>query len=437
MEWKDDPSGMESKAADRTSPPSAVLLRFPAGGSRHRASAILLPGDGDHQGEPPALSIHIAAFTHDASDDRQIYCAHLLHHGLRLQFQRWQWLDCTLEPCASRYCLQVSIDRFADAVSLSAELSGPQLEALSPVFSAELRYSGTAAVEAFHHSLLAELFAWLARAVFECEERLGERARWWSLDGRQNLVWAYLLWSRLTEQDNALARGLAMRALQRGLPDALQPRAYAVLAETYVEAIAYGWIKNLETAKKLLAQYAQQAREGNRRDPMTVAAYANYLSYCRSVDLAFSSLEGGIDRDALCLAPQNFLGLQALYRGDLALAEACLDPQLTRPSFDRLGAMGLQYLAQCKFFLGKYEEGITAATRALQINERSAPALRALAANLTPCGREAEARSYVQEARRFASKPFVTANYQTQPWQNRAAIDRYAATLHGLGVPLA
>lgn len=298
-----------------------------------------------------------------------------------------------------------------------------------------------------YNDVSRQAFCLAKSIIYENEEVLGIKKEWKSDDVRQNTLWSYIWWMKATKTANEKARAFAKIARDdcRGGRD--YARAWAMIARTCAEGIAYKWDTKIQDSKKELDEAAQRASELDPLDYFVTDVVANKYLYFGQISAAISRIERNAAAAYICPTTIFTLGLANSYRGEFdeavkilerATAEAGYDPALAVGKYhkqDPALAVGNQYFAQALCLRGWYDRGLDVATRATMLNPTSSPAWRTRAVIHAFYGDMEWGREAFKQAENH-SPGFTTSAYDDQPWQGpaRSRMMNYIEKMWAIGV---
>jgi len=169
--------------------------------------------------------------------------------------------------------------------------------------------------------------------------------------------------------------------------------AYAVAANIFGQKKGFGWIEDAAKERAESRQLAERAMQLAQDDPLVLAHAAQVYSYVLEepeTGSAFAARAVALDPNLVigrlwAGQAQNYLGNHdaAIEQFSAAIRLSPIDPHLFLPQ---------NGMAFAQFFAGRYEEGLSWATSAIQRLPNFPSAQRILMANLAMAGRIAEAR---------------------------------------------
>ncbi len=169
--------------------------------------------------------------------------------------------------------------------------------------------------------------------------------------------------------------------------------AYAHAANIFGQRKGFGWIEDAAKERAESRQLAERAMQLDKDDPVVLAHAANVYSYMLEepeTGSAFAARAVALDPNLLMARlwagwAQVYLGIvdAAIEQFSAAIRLSPIDPHLFLPQTG---------MAFAHFFAGRYEEGLSWATSAIQRQPNFPGAQRILMANLAMAGRMAEAR---------------------------------------------
>ncbi len=238
------------------------------------------------------------------------------------------------------------------------------------------------------------------------------------------------LWAA-TRQDLPQAIELLRRSVNL---DPTRAPALAALAMSLILASTAGVSAPSDMAKEALG-LARRAVEQDGADAFAQAICGLVLF------AALDEYDQGLlhAREAVRLNPSSAfawgsLGLLNSMGGDGEAAIAKLNRALSLSPFDSLAFLWTGGLAGACFALGRYEEGIAWARKAVQQNPGVGTAHRLLAANLVSAGRLEEARE-VTRKRDAVQRTTIGEIRALRLFKQKEVFERYLAAQRRLGVP--
>jgi adenylate cyclase len=193
-----------------------------------------------------------------------------------------------------------------------------------------------------------------------------------------------------TRDGNAEALRLAKIAISLDPSFAL---AYAFAAGNFGQKKAFGWVADAAQERVETRQFAERAIQLDKDDPLVLALSGQAYSFVlEEPENGVALLTRAVALDPNLVIARNWKGWGNIYLGnvDAAIEEfsaairlSPLDPRLF------LTQTGMAYAL---FFAGRYEDGLSWATSAIQRQSNFPGAQRSLMANLAMAGRIAEAR---------------------------------------------
>jgi TolB-like protein len=169
--------------------------------------------------------------------------------------------------------------------------------------------------------------------------------------------------------------------------------AYASAANIFGQRKGFGWIEDAAKERAESRQLAERAMQLDQDDPLVLAHAAQVYSYVLEepeIGSAFASRAVALDPNLVMARlwagwAQNYLGNHdaAIEQFSAAIRLSPMDPHLFVPQTG---------LAFAHFFAGRYEEGLSWATSAIQRQPNFPSAQRLVMANLAMAGRIAEVR---------------------------------------------
>jgi transcriptional regulator with XRE-family HTH domain len=395
-------------------PPVEILPAKSLSATAGKGEPMLLPECRTTFGVPrlddslgPSVSVSMAVASGISS--RQ-YFAEQLGRDIENLLIQWRW--CELKRSGqARYSISCSTIRTGERLSVFVAIDNVEWKHYSS-FHYPIGANNDVNWKTALDTLSLEIFRWIKGTIFRSEESLGVRASWTSPNASQCALWAYLCWSRSTQIDNQRARKLALHAATL---DPGKSRAWSIYGQTFIEGRHYGWDADLAPGARELARASGHAQAADPLDTFSRTLNAHLFMSTGNARQALRHLESAVDGDRTTSLARNFYGLICLYAGDFRSAERVLQPLVDDDDHDIVRAVGLQYLGQCKTFLGRCDEGVSAAQQAININSRAVPAMRTLAISLVSCGLEDEGRMVFRQAE-MISPGFTTDAYRKQPW---------------------
>jgi adenylate cyclase len=195
---------------------------------------------------------------------------------------------------------------------------------------------------------------------------------------------------QFTPEGNVEALRLAKIAISLDPSFAL---AYAAAAVTFVQRKAFGWVVDATQERVEARQFAERAIQLDKDDPLVLALSGQAYSYVlEEPENGVALLARAVALDPNLGIARSWSGWGNIYLGNIdaaieqfsaAIRLSPLDPRLFLPQSG---------MAHALFFAGRYEDGLSWATSAIQRQSNFPGAQRTLMANLAMTGRIAEAR---------------------------------------------
>jgi adenylate cyclase len=193
-----------------------------------------------------------------------------------------------------------------------------------------------------------------------------------------------------TREGNAEALRLSKIAISL---DPSFPLAYAYAANTFGQRKAFGWVVDAAQERAEARQFAERAIQLDKDDPLVLALSGQAYSFVlEEPENGVALLARAVALDPNLAMARNWSGWGNIYLGNVdaaieqfsaAIRLSPLDPRLFLPQ------SGMAYAL---FFAGRYEDGLSWATSAIQRQANFPGAQRSLMANLAMAGRIVEAR---------------------------------------------
>jgi TolB-like protein/tetratricopeptide (TPR) repeat protein len=211
--------------------------------------------------------------------------------------------------------------------------------------------------------------------------------------------------------------------------------AYAHAANIFGQKKGFGWSEDAAQERAESRQLAERAMQLDQDDPLVLAHAAQVFSYM----LEEPETGSAIAARAVALDPnlvigrlwagqaQNYLGNHdaAIEQFLAAIRLSPIDPHLFLPQTG---------MASAHFFAGRYEEGLSWATRAIQRQPNYPSARRMLMANLAMAGRFAEARRAC-DAILQADSALRISGIKSAPFRRLEDIEKLEQAWRIAGVP--
>ncbi len=213
--------------------------------------------------------------------------------------------------------------------------------------------------------------------------------------------------------------------------------AWAALAECLGRQVLGGWAANIVDVQSRVSEACAKAVA---YDPDSAWSLAN-AAWCHVVILG--NLERAVDlaRKAVQLNPNSAQvlsqsGIAFIYSGEVAVALDCFEKANRISPIDPRSYTISIGLAQCNFFLGRYDEAVTWAAKAKVQAPMFAVAHRWLAASLAAAGRLPEAKTAAAEL--VAVLPTQTKELTRREnaiYRKSEMLDALLRALQAAGVP--
>jgi TolB-like protein/class 3 adenylate cyclase len=286
-----------------------------------------------------------------------------------------------------RYVLEGSVRRAAKRIRVTAQLIDTSTDAhiwadkfdsdLEDIFDLQDRLTS---------NVIGAISPQLERAEIERAQRKPTE-NLQAYDYYLRALFSTYQWSR---SGNVEALRLARIAISL---DPLFALAYALAANNFVQKKAFGWIVDASQERIDARQLAERAIQLGKDDPLVLALSGQAYSFVLDEpENGAAFLARAVALDPNLAAARYWKGWAQIYLGDVdaaieqflaAIRLSPLDPRLF------LSQTGMAY---AHFFAGRYEEGLSWATSAIQRQQNFPGAQRTLMANLAMAGRIAEAR---------------------------------------------
>jgi TolB-like protein len=207
--------------------------------------------------------------------------------------------------------------------------------------------------------------------------------------------------------------------------------AYALAANTFGQKKGFGWTEDAAKERSESRQLAERAIQLDQDDPLVLAHAAEVYSYVLEepeTGSAFAARAVALDPN-LAMA-RLWAGWAQLYLGNhdaameqfsVAIRLSPIDPHLFLPQTG---------MAFAHFFAGRYEEGLSWATSAVQRQPNLPGAQRILMANLAMAGRIAEARAVLQ-----TDSALRISGIKSAPFRRLADVEKLGQAWRIAGVP--
>jgi len=242
---------------------------------------------------------------------------------------------------------------------------------------------------------------------------------------------------QLADEFTGASTAAALRNLEQALAiDPSYAAAMALASYCRAQLVVQGWAQAPEAEAKEGLRLVSRAIELGKDDGNVfwMAAFAVLFLQkdpLRARDLAHRSLELNPNSAmALAMAGRGELlsenpskALELLYRAER------LNPREPRGWFITGG------IANACLLEGRFDEAISACTRALDLNPRNTPMLRVLAACLIKQGRQSEAAETVRKVLDAEPQLTLTILRARFMWMNSKVWDEYSAALRIAGIP--
>jgi tetratricopeptide (TPR) repeat protein len=227
----------------------------------------------------------------------------------------------------------------------------------------------------------------------------------------------------------------AIELLRRSLSlDPIHAAALATLALCLRWASPVGGGALPEMATEAVA-LARQANEQDGADAFAQAVYGVTLfGHPRDYDQACLHAREAVRLNPSSAFAWGTLGMMNSMGGDFEAAITELNRALSLSPFDRLLFMWTASLATACFALGRHEDGVVWARKAVQQNPGFGTAHRLLAANLAATGRLEDARE-VTRKRDVAQETTIRELRVMRLFSQDDVLERYLAAQRMVGVP--
>jgi tetratricopeptide (TPR) repeat protein len=329
-----------------------------------------------------------------------------------------------------RYVLEGSVRKVLNQVRINAQL----IDAGTGHHLWAERYDGNMDdIFALQDGITQKIVAALAVELTVGEQEQSAIKETNSVEAYDAFLQGWEFYLRQTPDDFAKALPYFQRAVEL---DSNYGRAYAALALTYMQASDYGWVWNMRDVDPSDRIRAQQYLEEALKNPTSVAhrAASNLALTRRKHREAFAEADKAIAMSPNDAASHLMMAEVMLFLGkpEDAISSAkramLLDP--------RNAAFPLSLQGKAYFCMGRFEDSATLLERALKLNPNRTEFAATLAAAYAHLGRDQEARSaldiYTKPWHRTANLQNVMYHY---PFKNPEDADRLANGLLKAGLP--
>ncbi|MDU8945395.1 tetratricopeptide repeat protein [Ovoidimarina sediminis] len=326
-----------------------------------------------------------------------------------------------------RYVLKGSIRREGNRLRLSAQL----IDAVSGQYIWAQRYDRDVGSL---FDLQDEMTRQVASAL-QVEITEGDQARLWASGTTVLEAWecvaqvASLMFGHRRE-DLLKGRALAERALQL---DDTYASAWVWLGWSHVEEVFNGWAVDAERSLDLAMNAGARARDIDASNPEVHIALG-FTELCRrNFDAARAHV-----KTAISLGPNNAFA----YGVAACVGQYCNAPDEMIPLLEKAKRLCPIYpawyaetLGWAHLLKGRYAEAISLAREAVARDPEYIYSFIVLAIAYQETGRMAEAQAAVAEILRVAPDYSLSKFAKTQPFSDKAVLDRHLAGLEGAGLP--
>jgi TolB-like protein len=236
-----------------------------------------------------------------------------------------------------------------------------------------------------------------------------------------------------TREGNAEGLELAKTAISLDPYFAL---AYAYAANTFGQRKGFGWVVDAAQERVEARRLAERAIQLDNDDPRALALSGQVFSYVLEEPEKGTALATrAVALDPNLVIARNWKGFGHVYLGNVdaaieqfaaSLRLSPLDPRLFLPQ------SGMAYAL---FFAGRYEDGLSWATRAMQNQSNFRGAQRTLMANLAMTGRIAEARRVCDAILKADPTFSISGITKRTPFRRPEDIERLGQAYRIAGVP--
>lgn len=212
--------------------------------------------------------------------------------------------------------------------------------------------------------------------------------------------------------------------------------AYALAALTFVQRKAFAWRNDIAQEKFEARRLARRAIELDKDDPSVLAMAGHTLCYVlEEVEEGAALLSRAIDLDPNLASARYWSGGAHAYLGELDAAIEQFAIALRLSPLDPRIFLAQSGTALAHFLAGRYEEGASWATMALQNQPNFVNALRTVMACHAMCGRVEKAKHFLEMARQLDPTQCISGIRMTAPFRRAEDIEKLAKAYRIAGMP--
>jgi TolB-like protein/class 3 adenylate cyclase/Flp pilus assembly protein TadD len=237
---------------------------------------------------------------------------------------------------------------------------------------------------------------------------------------------------RLTEEDSAEARKLAIQAIE------LDPgiaRARVIHAMCDVWDVLFGRTGSPAESLASAHDMARKAVELDERDAEAHTILGVVALFMRRFDESLRRLETALSINPNLAFAHMWGGGYYALSGESREARAILKDALRLSPRDPANYWTFAFLGLAEFADERYDEAVERAHQAIHLHRKFPTAQRLLAASHARLGRTAQARAAVEELLRVAPGTTIAKTRMSVPWKEAAVMERYVEALREAGLP--
>lgn len=327
-----------------------------------------------------------------------------------------------------RYVLEGSVRKAGSRVRITAQLIDAQLGHHVWAGRYDRDFGDIFAVQ---DELTESIIGAVAPSFIAAEAMRIERKPPESLD-----AWDYVmrgnwhLW-RLNKEDVAEARRLFERARE------LDPRntlALSGIAFTLGFSINFGWVDDLDEARRLGYDVAQRAVGLDENNAGAYLALAVIKFYLNDLDAAVTACRRALDLNPNLAAAEGWLAIVLSWRGDYEESTIHAERSFRLSPRDNHSMWSLAQTT-ANFGAGNYEKSVEWARKVIGATPEFPIPWRYLVASLAHLGRLEEARAAKGHLLRIMPNESLRLVYAALPSANADRMQRFAEGLRKAGIP--